>query len=304
MPISHYDECVDIRQLETFAAVAAASSFTRAAADLHTVQSAVSATIHTLERDLGAPLFDRAPRQIRLTLAGEALLPAARAVLDAVRAARDAVDSARGRVSGTVALGYMTSVTLVDTPRLLRAFAQRHPGVAIRLKAAERGTSGLADMLRSGELDLALLMDYKAQPDLEVTPVSRSPLHLTVPADHSLAGTGPVSLEQLSNEQFIDFPDGFGVRELADAAFRSAGIPRRVALETMDIVSMGELVDNGLGVAILPEFVSDTLPNARVVPLESELPDMVVSIAALRRRPLSAAGQALRSLILERAQRS
>lgn len=292
---------MDVRQLETFAAVASELNFTRAASELHTVQSAVSATIRSLEREVGTQLFDRTLRQICLTPAGEALLPEARNVLDAVRAARDAVDATGAEVTGSVALGYMTSVTLVDIPVLLSDFTRRHGRVEIRLKAAERGTAGLIEMLRSAELDLALIIHVEHVPDLEVVPVSRSPLHLTVPAGHRLADVGTVGgLEALAGERFVDFPEGFGIREVTDAAFRAAGVQRHVAFETMDITSVGDLVDNGLGVAFLPEFISDRLPDARVVCLTYELPDMVVSVATLKRRPLGAASRALRSLILGR----
>ena len=290
---------MDIRQLRAFIAVASERNFTRAAAALHTVQSGVSATIQSLEQELGTPLFERASRQIHLTPAGEALLPEARKVLDAVRAARDAVDTTGKTLTGTVALGYMASATQVDIPALLRAFSQRHDRVTIRLKVAEHGTTGLVDMLRSGELDLALIMQYTQLPDLETMPVRRSPMHLTVPAGHPLAAKTRVSFKRLANERFVDFPEGFGFRELADATFRAAGLQRHVAYEAMDILSVGALVDHGLGISFLPEFISDRLPHTRIVPLQHELPDMVVAVATLKRRRLGTAGCALRSLILE-----
>lgn len=295
-----YDVSMDIRQLRTFVVVASEMSFTRAAADLHTVQSTVSATIRSLERDLGAPVFDRTLRQIRLTAAGEALLPEARRALDAVRAARDAVDATTGAVTGTVTLGYMASVPLVDIPVVLRDFMQHHERVAVRLKTAEQGSAGLITMLRSGELDLAVVVHLDGAPDLEMIPVSSSPMRLTVPAGHRLADAEAVTeLASLSAERFVDFPTGFGPRDITDAAFRAAGIERQVALETMDLAGAGDLVDNGIGVAFLPEFISKSLPNTRVVPLAHELEAMVVSVAALKRRPLSTAARALRSLILE-----
>lgn len=290
---------MDIRQLRAFIAVASERNFTRAAAELHTVQSGVSATIQSLEQELGTPLFDRRPRQIETTAAGEALLPEARKVLDAIRAARDAVDATGTRLTGTVALGYMASATQVDIPALLREYSQRHDGVTIRLKVAEHGTTGLVEMLRDGELDLALIVQYTQLPDLETMPVTRSPMHLTVPADHPLAAKTRVTFKRLATERFVDFPEGFGFRELADASFQAAGLQRHVAYEAMDILSVGALVDHGLGISFLPEFISDRLPNTRVVPLDHELPDMVVSVATLKRRPLSAAGRALRSLIVE-----
>lgn len=284
--------------MQTFVAAASELNFTRAATVLHTVQSAVSATIRSLESEIETSLFDRTLRQIRLTPAGEALLPEARAVLDSVRAARDAVDATTTAVTGQVALGYMTSVSLVDIPAVLSGFTRRHTQVEVSLKAAEQGTAGLIDMLRGGELDLALIMHHETLPDLEATPVGRSPIRLTVPIDHPLAEKEKVGLDRLSEEQFVDFPSGFGFRELADSMFGASDITRNVAFESMDILSVAALVDHGLGISFLPEFASDSLPHVTTVPLDQEFPDMVVSVATAKRRPLSAAGRALRAAIL------
>lgn len=182
-------------------------------------------------------------------------------------ASRDAVDATATRVTGRVALGYMTSVTLVDTPALLRRFSHRFADITFGLRAAEQGTTGLVAMLHSGELDLALIMDHKPFADLDLTPVARSPLCLTVPKWPPLA--------------------------------EATGVSRHVAFESMGIVNIGELVDNGLGVAFVPEFVSDRLDHVCIVPLDVELPDLLVSVAALKGRRLSAAGRALHSIFVE-----
>ncbi|MEA2443482.1 MAG: hypothetical protein QOJ12_774, partial [Thermoleophilales bacterium] len=95
---------MELRHLATFVAVAEEGSFTRASDRLHIVQSAVSAGVRTLERELGAALFDRTTHQVELTDAGHALLPEARTTLAAARAAREAVDQVRGGLRGTVTL--------------------------------------------------------------------------------------------------------------------------------------------------------------------------------------------------------
>jgi DNA-binding transcriptional LysR family regulator len=109
---------VELRQLATFVAVAEEGSFTRAADRLHVVQSAVSAGVRNLEKELGARLFDRSTHTVKLTDAGDALLPEARATLAAAQAARDAVDEARGGLRGTVLLGTMQA-------QGMRAIAER-----------------------------------------------------------------------------------------------------------------------------------------------------------------------------------
>ena len=95
-------DVVELRHLEYFVAVAEERNFTRAAARLNIVQSAVSAAIKSLERELGAPLLERTSKRVALTDAGLALLPKARATLDAARDAREAVDEVRGGLRGTL----------------------------------------------------------------------------------------------------------------------------------------------------------------------------------------------------------
>ena len=149
---------VELRHLEYFLAVADNRSFTQAARKLHVVQSGVSATIKALERELGAELFARGPAGVTLTPAGQALRPRARATLDAARAAKDAVNATLGSVRGTVTVGILTSVSVIDLPTLLADLHARHPEVVVHLRAASAGSAGLARQLRDGDLDIAFLV--------------------------------------------------------------------------------------------------------------------------------------------------
>ena len=125
---------VELRQLEYFVAVAEEQNFTRAAARLHVVQSAVSAAVKTLERELGASLLDRNSKRVRLTDAGAALLPRARIALDAARDARDAVAEVHGGLRGTLRIGTMTSIRLAAPA----SPARRVPPPAPRSAAAHQ----------------------------------------------------------------------------------------------------------------------------------------------------------------------
>nr|WP_084752511.1 LysR family transcriptional regulator [Micromonospora avicenniae] len=144
--------------MEYFLAVAAEQSFTRAANRLHVVQSAVSAAISALERELDAVLFERNARRVVLTAAGEVLAPKARATLDTARAARDAVQQVGKELGGTIALGCLSGVGGIDFAGLLGEFHARHPLVRLWLRTAESdGSAGLARSLTVGELDVAFL---------------------------------------------------------------------------------------------------------------------------------------------------
>jgi len=105
---------VELRHLEHFVAVAEERSFTRAASRVHLVQSALSVSVQSLERELDTRLFERTTHQVALTDAGQALLPEARRTLGAAAAARSAVTDANEGMRGTLRLGLMQSLTLVD----------------------------------------------------------------------------------------------------------------------------------------------------------------------------------------------
>ncbi|HEY2557079.1 MAG TPA: LysR family transcriptional regulator [Diaminobutyricibacter sp.] len=292
---------MEIRQLAVFLAVAEERNFTRASTRLRTTQSAVSATIRALEVELGAELFDRSARQIEVTDAGHALIPKARAVIDSAAEARDAVDLVKGTVTGTVSVGFMTSVTLVDIPGLLGEFARTYPAVRVQLRASERGAGGLAALLSSGELDVAFLASSAdPAPDLRVKELASSPLLLAVTDDHPWASRESVELAELAGQTFIDLPLGFGTRSIIDRAFADAGLERDVRFETVDIAAAAALVVNGLGVAFLPEFVVAAEPRLHALTVPGDTLRLTVSVAISRTRRHSRAARMLWELATSR----
>src|ERR1700741_4560857 len=122
---------MELRALEYFVAVAEERHFTRAAARVHVSQSGLSATVRSLESELHEPLFERTTRRVQLTSAGEALLPEARRALAAARSGVDAVRAVRGLQRGTIWLGVMQQMTVIDLPRTLARFSRRYPGVEL-----------------------------------------------------------------------------------------------------------------------------------------------------------------------------
>jgi DNA-binding transcriptional LysR family regulator len=181
---------MELRQLTYFVTVAEELHFGRAAERLHIVQSAVSMQIQRLERELGAELFDRTPRRVRLTAAGERLLPEARTVLAAADRARAAVVPPPGlRIGTSTGLG-----THLD--RVLAAFARRAPDVPVELfslAVAER----LA-RVAGGQLDAAFVRAVEPVPGVRVLPLWPDPLVAALPATHPLAGRAEIGVEELA----------------------------------------------------------------------------------------------------------
>jgi DNA-binding transcriptional LysR family regulator len=285
---------MDVRQLEQFLAVAEERNFTRAASRLHVVQSAVSATIKSLERELGVQLLDRDSKRVELTDAGLALLPKARAALDAVQEARDAVGEVTGGLRGTLRIGTMTSVAVIDVPALLGQYHRQHPGVTLRLTAAPSGSVGLVNALAEGALDLAFVSVPAGVPaGIRVQQLTSVPLDLIVPAGHPLAERSRVTLAELAGESFIDTPVGYGNRAVTDRAFAAAGLSRQVSIEITDIATGAAFVRQGLGIALLPRFIiprRNDLHRLTVTKADLTWP---LSLAISEQRRPSAAARAL-----------
>ena len=272
--------------------VAEELSFTRASRRLHVVQSAVSSAIQGLERELGAPLFDRDRHRVALTDAGQALLPEARATLAAAQAARDAVAQAQAGLRGTLTVGTMVSIGTVDVAGLLGRFHTSHPGVSVHLRHAPAGSAGLAALVIAGELDLALVaLPGPAPAGLRLQPLTEEPLILIAARRHPLAGRRGIRLDQLTGEDFVDFPPGWGNRTVADRAFAAAGLDRRVPFEVTEFPSAANLVRNGLGIAFIPQSAAD-LTGLDVIGLDGPALRWRVSLATPTARRLSAAARA------------
>ncbi|MEU8243324.1 LysR family transcriptional regulator [Actinoplanes missouriensis] len=291
---------MELRQLEYFVAVAEEQSFTRAATRLFVVQSAVSAAVKALERDLGVPLLERNSKRVLLTDAGAALLPRARFALDAAREARDAVAEVRGGLSGTLRIGTLTSIRIIDLPAILGEFHRRHPGVLLRASAAPSGSMGLIEALTDHRLDLAFVsLPGTRPPGVRLIDLTESVLDLVVPEDHPLAGAGHVPITALAGLDFIDSPVGYGNRSVTDRAFTAAGVPRRVTIEIPDIATGAAHVCHGLGVALLPRFIVAGEPGVAVVPVTGA--DLVwpLSLAIAADRTPGAAARALITLLTD-----
>ena len=183
---------MELRQLRYFVAVAEDLHFSRAAERLHIVQPAVSQQIRRLERELGVELFDRSPRRVTLTQAGETLLPEAQAVLAAAARAKAAVTASGRAQPARLRLG--TSAGLGD--HLDRLIERLTPALGIEL--AYGSTAKRAEQVLSGELDAAFVRGSFEHSRLRRIPVWQDPLIAAVSARHPLADQAEIKLSDLA----------------------------------------------------------------------------------------------------------
>ncbi|MFB6720072.1 LysR family transcriptional regulator [Kribbella sp. NPDC056345] len=290
---------MELRQLEYFVAVAHERSFTLAARRLHVVQSAVSAAIAALERDLKVTLFERNAQRVVLTEAGTALLPEALAVMDAVQGARDVVDELGAGLRGSVRVGLLPGLGLIDLPAAAAEFRRRYPNVELQLRVNAEGSAGIMVALRNGDIDIGFLGVPQGSVPRELTTweLLRVPQVLAVPVGHRLARRRSVRVADLADEEFVDFPPGFGTRTLIDQIFEAAGIERQVVVEALGIENGVQFLAQGVGLGILPEYAVAGLDEVRVVPILDETFEWSLYMATLRKRKPTAALRALLGLV-------
>jgi DNA-binding transcriptional LysR family regulator len=285
---------MELRQLEYLVSVADEGGFTRAAERLRVAQPGVSAQIKQLERELGQPLFDRSGRSVRLTEAGEAVLPYARRALDAVAGARLAVQERTGLIRGRVAIGTVTSLGAdMNVPGLLAGFHRAHPGVEITLgeDTSDRLLAGLLD----GRYDLAFA-GLAGEPPAGVatrTVIDDALVAAVAPGD-PLAARTSVPLSMLAGRPLITLPRGTGLRAAVDAGCAAAGFRPRIAFEAGNPEVLAALAAQGLGVAMLPGSLAAAFPGLHAVALTRPA---LRSRLALAWRPHAAASPAARAFV-------
>jgi DNA-binding transcriptional LysR family regulator len=290
--IVYHHRSMDLQQMRYVVAVAETGSFTRAAERCLVVQSALSHQVARLEKDLGARLFDRTSRRVRVTAAGEAFLPAARQALEAAERARQEVAAAVGEIRGRLVIGSIPTVTAVDLPAVLREYRQRHPQVRITLRAG--ASERLAEQVREGTLHAAFL---GVQPGFRLHGVrdqvlARGELVAVVDPGHplaALAAEDEVDLRRLAGEAFVDFAAGSAARAQSEEAFAAAGLRREVAFEVSGVELLARMVRNGLGIALLPGEFAAGLPGVRCVRVR-DAPVRIERLVYSRFTPSPAAG--------------
>jgi DNA-binding transcriptional LysR family regulator len=287
---------MELRQLEAFVAVAEERSFTRAAARLYVAQSGLSATIRGLERELEASLFSRTTRRVELTEAGAALLTEARHVLASAQAAAEVVAAVEGVRRGTLTLGIVQASSMFDLPGLLARYQQTYPG--IKLKLQQGNSAELGRMLTERSVDVVFRADFDHSSDVVSIPLARSPLVVVCNAVHDLADLASVELRALAETALVGYPLGWGTRELSDRAFRSVGLEPHYDFEVNDIPTLLNLVEVGLGAAIIPAAIAAPKGDRlRRIPIGGPHWDYVVLAQARAPRPQNPAAQALWTIL-------
>ncbi|MDO7905610.1 LysR family transcriptional regulator [Paenibacillus sp. JX-17] len=257
---------MESRHLFTFLVVVETGSFTRAAQKMEYAQSSITAQIQTLETELGQPLFDRIGKKIALTEAGRKLLPYARQIAD-IHSQAEASLKSDHEVAGTLTIGAPESLAAFRLPGIIQEYKERYPQVKMILKPGLCWQMG--DQLRSGELDLAFLLQPQHEDkDLNISVLIEEEMALVAPCGHRLASAEKVLPEQLKDEVILHTESGCSYRSLFEKYLHGHGVFPDPTLEFWSIEAIKQCVISGLGLSFLPLVtVRSELASGRMVRL-------------------------------------
>ena len=292
---------LELTRLKVFCEVASHGSFTRAAEMLGYAQPSISHHIAQLERELGAQLFDRQPRRLQLTEAGQVFLDYARPMLvqlaDAQREVAETVSSGGGRLR----LAAFPTAAATLLPAAARPFRASRPDVQLSLTEADPPAA--VPGLIAGDYDLAIVYDYPAlgtgpDPGVELEPLFGDQMAVALPAGHRLAGLAAVPIEALAAEQWIT-PHESMCRDALILACRNAGFFPETASQTNDYMAMQGLVAADVGVAVMPRLAIAMArrPGVAVLPLAEPVIERVTFIATRRGAYRAPAADAFRAAL-------
>jgi LysR family transcriptional activator of glutamate synthase operon len=291
---------MELRQLRYFIEVAEREHVTEAADHLHVAQSAVSLQIAKLESELGVLLFERTGRNIKLTSIGKTFLFHTKAAVKAIDYAKEKVDEYLDPEKGTIKIGYPTSLAGHLLPTVVSAFKEKQPQVSYHL--SQGSYSDLIDSVKNGDIALAFLGPVPMDdPGLNADILFTENLSALLPISHPLAEKKSLFLRDLRNDDFILFPNGYVLQEIAVKACKQAGFVPQIASEGEDMDAIKGLVSAGIGVSILPDSTfHDTTPRNTVnIPIDTPPVTRTVGIITPKHRELAPSEHAFYQFVKE-----
>jgi DNA-binding transcriptional LysR family regulator len=292
-----------LRQIRIFASAARHSSFARAAEELHLTAPAVSMQIKELEDEIGSPLFSRVGRRVELTSAGEYFWMFARRVQSTLAEADSVMQRLKGAETGTLRIG-LVSTAKYSVPRMLGLFRKDHPGIQIKIDVCNRDR--LLELLRDGDIDLAVMGRPPKHLDTRAEVFAHHPHAFVAGPEHSLAQHSGIAANALNSEEIISREEGSGTRVIMQTYFENHRLRPHITMEMSSNETIKQAVIAGLGISFVSlHTVGLEIEHGQLVVLDIEDTPVLRAwhVVVLANRHLSAAAEAFRYFMLEHGAR-
>jgi len=292
-----------LTELRYIVAVARERHFGRAAEACFVSQPTLSVSIKKLEEELDVKIFERGANEVTVTPLGDEIVRQAQSVIEQASAIKEIAKRGKDPVSGPLRLGVIYTIGPYLLPDLVRQAIERVPQMPLMLQ--ENFTARLLDMLRTGELDCAIMAEPFPDAGLAVAPLYDEPFMVAVPRSHALAKRRSISAEELKQETMLLLGTGHCFRdhvlevcpEYARFSSNAEGI--RKSFEGSSLETIKYMVASGMGVTVVPQLSvpKDAQPHVKYIPFEKPAPTRRVVLAWRRTFTRYEAIAALRNAI-------
>ncbi|GLX70554.1 LysR family transcriptional regulator [Paenibacillus glycanilyticus] len=285
---------MELLQLQYFITVARMEHVTDAARTLHVTQSSLSKTIQRLEEDLGAPLFDRTGRKMRLNEFGVRFLRRAERALFELEQGKQEIKDLTSSEPTILELAVTTASTL---PPILRNFRKKRPDIQFHVQMLS--TDEVVTLLHRGEVDFCLSSPPIYGEDLECQVVCLESILIAVPKSHHLASRTSIRLIELKEEWFVGVKKGFGTRDQVDRICQSVGFSPRYVYEGDEPARLSSLVEAEIGIAFIPSTARDSREPVHYIEIEEHQLVREVALTWQKSRYISRAAEQFREVVIE-----
>ena len=276
--------------------------FGRAAEACHVSQPTLSVALKKVESQLGSPLFERTPTEVRITALGERIVAQARRVLEEAVRLEEIAGSGGDPLSGTLRVGVIFSIAPYLLPQLIPALHQQAPSMPLFLK--EDFTGNLIPALKAGELDVIVIALPFSEPGLVAQQVYTEPFRVVVPASHSWAKRSEVMADELNGESLLLLGQGNCFRdqvlESCPRLNESSALDHRIEVGSLETIRY--MVASGAGLAVMTSTAADPLidkePMVKVLPFAGQPPSRTVGLVWRVSFPRPQAIDAVRAAVL------
>ena len=274
-----------LTELRYIVAVAREKHFGRAAEACFVSQPTLSVAIKKLEEELDVKLFERGASEVSVTTLGEAIVRQAQSVLEQAAAIKEIAKRGKDPLNGPLRLGIIYTIGPYLLPELVKHAIEMTPQMPLMLQ--ENFTVKLLDMLRTGELDCAIMAEPFPDTGLAVAPLYEEPFMVAVPSHHPLASHRAIHSEELKKETMLLLGTGHCFRDHVlevcpeYARFSSDAEGIRKSFEGSSLETIRYMVASGMGITVVPQLSvpKEPQPHIRYVPFEPPVPSRRVVLA-------------------------
>ncbi len=253
---------MDLNKLKTFLVVAEYESISKAAIQLGYTQSGISHTLKRLEEEINLPLFHRNRNGVTLTNVGEELLPIVRNLISVNEQLDQTIYSLQGIHKGDLTIGTFASISILWLPKVIHQFQLDYPDIKIHLK--EGGIEEVQHWIQTNNVDLGFC---SAQPDddFDWIPLKQDPLLAILPKDYPIEGKDSFDIKNFKKQPFI--MSAMGIDYDIHRVLQNGKVTPDVRFSSMDDYAIISMVENKLGISILPELIVKGHPSSNILTL-------------------------------------